>query len=518
MRRSRVGLIGVGWLMAVVCAARADALTDRIAAVLSEPIYAPAHWGLLVADCATGETLYELHADRLFVPASTTKLFSVASAWHWLGPEHRFDTALVRQGQIAPDGTLRGDLILVASGDPTLGGRSDPQGRIVFADADHTYANGNDLAALAPTDPLAGVEALARQVRDAGIRRVRGRIRIDDRRFDHVTATGSGPAQVTPIAINDNLIDVVITPTEAGKPAAWQWRPRTTLYQVEAKVATVAADQPTHVVIDVSAPGRLRAVGTIAAGHAPLVRVYEVESPQRFAAAVLREALVRTGVDMAPDGEVQGDDVLPDVAGVAALPRVATLASPPFREAARWILKTSHNLAASSLPLVVSAERSRGRGSLVDGFRRQREFLQQAGVPIETISLASGAGGSRSDRITPRATVALLRHMAQRSDTAGWRDALPSLGVDGTLATVVDASSPARGRVQAKTGTLLAVNLVGGRFLLESKALAGYATTRSGRELVFAMFVNNTHLDEPTDTTREGRTLGLLCEILVEEL
>lgn len=493
---------------------RADALADRIGAILAEPIYAPAHWGLLVVDCRSGQTLYELHADKLFVPASTTKLFTVAAAWHWLGPEHRFDTALVRQGQLAPDGALQGDLILVASGDPTLGGRTDAAGKIAFADSDHTYANGNDLAVLAPADPLAGLDALARQAKAAGIRRVEGRVRVDDRAFEHATATGSGPALVTPIVVNDNLIDVVVTPTTPGQPATFDWRPRTALYEVEAKVATVAADQPTEVVLEPSGAGKLRVMGRIPAGHAPLVRVYEVEDPRRFAAGLLTQALQRAGIDVR---EPSADDEapLPDRASVAALPRVATLTSPPFQEAARLILKTSHNLAASSLPLVVAAHE--GKTSLIEGFHLERQFLEQAGVPIDTISLGSGAGGSRSDRITPRAAVALLRYMATRSDAAAFRDALPSLGVDGTLVTVVDPTSPARGRVQAKTGTLLAVNLVSGRFLLESKALAGYATTESGRELAFAMFVNNTHIDQPSETTREGRTLGRLCEVLVDD-
>jgi D-alanyl-D-alanine carboxypeptidase/D-alanyl-D-alanine-endopeptidase (penicillin-binding protein 4) len=52
------------------------------------------------------------------------------------------------------------------------------------------------------------------------------------------------------------------------------------------------------------------------------------------------------------------------------------------------------------------------------------------------------------------------------------------------------------------------------RFLLNSKALAGYLTTASGRRLAFAMFVNNTHIDKPSDTSREGETLGRLCEII----
>jgi D-alanyl-D-alanine carboxypeptidase/D-alanyl-D-alanine-endopeptidase (penicillin-binding protein 4) len=52
------------------------------------------------------------------------------------------------------------------------------------------------------------------------------------------------------------------------------------------------------------------------------------------------------------------------------------------------------------------------------------------------------------------------------------------------------------------------------RHFLTSKALAGYMTTTKERKLAFAMFVNHTHLPRSTDTVREGRVLGKLCEIV----
>ena len=53
-------------------------------------------------------------------------------------------------------------------------------------------------------------------------------------------------------------------------------------------------------------------------------------------------------------------------------------------------------------------------------------------------------GGDRADYVTPRATVALLRYMATRPDFQVYFEALPVLGVDGTLASSVKADSPAR--------------------------------------------------------------------------
>jgi serine-type D-Ala-D-Ala carboxypeptidase/endopeptidase (penicillin-binding protein 4) len=123
-----------------------------------------------------------------------------------------------------------------------------------------------------------------------------------------------------------------------------------------------------------------------------------------------------------------------------------------------------------------------------------------------------------ADSVTPRATVQLLQAMAKRPEWKAYHAALPILGVDGTLATVVSKDSPARGQVQAKTGTLSWMDLMNGRTLLRSKALAGVMTTKSGRELTLAMFVNSNPLPKGVTSVREGRALGRLCEILHEHV
>jgi len=104
--------------------------------------------------------------------------------------------------------------------------------------------------------------------------------------------------------------------------------------------------------------------------------------------------------------------------------------------------------------------------------------------------------------------------MASRPDFAAYRDALPILGVDGTLATAVGPDSAARGKAQAKTGTLMWDNLLNGNSLLTSKALAGYLTTAKGRRVAFALFVNNVHLRDGVTTRTVGADLGTLVEAL----
>src|SRR5262249_6197653 len=140
----------------------------------------------------------------------------------------------------------------------------------------------------------------------------------------------------------------------------------------------------------------------------------------------------------------------------------------------------------------------------------------ELGVPVESIAFGGGAGGANADHVTPRATVQLLRGLAKRSDYPAFHAGLPVLGEDGTLSTAVPEDSPARRKGFAQTGQLLSHDSLNDRGILTSKALAGTLTTAKGRELTFAMFVNNVPLPKGTTPNREGRTLGKLCEILYE--
>jgi len=492
-----------------------DTLAKKLDEFLAQPHYQTAHWGLSFVDLATGEVIVSHSADKLFAPASTTKLFSTATALDALGADYRFRTPIHYRGTIA-EGVLEGDLILVASGDPCLGGRTNEKGEIAFEDSDHTYANWMPESTLTPQDPLAGIQELARQIAAMGLKRVRGDVLIDDRLFDQSEGSGSGPSRITPIMVNDNVLDFTFEPTEPGQPAKVTWRPRTALFQIEAKVETVAENVPLETWIKPQSEGKLVVTGKIPANKTKLVRIYEVPDPAAFARALLIEALRNAGIEVSAElKQKHPETVLPKPDGYATLPKVAELVSPPFAENAKLVMKVSHNLHASTLPALVAVKN--GKREVKDGLKAEHDFLARAGVDVDAISFGGGAGGARADYVTPAATVQLLRYMATRPDFAAYERALPILGVDGTLSKACAADSPAKGKVFAKTGTLVWDNLLVDRGLLTSKALAGYMTTVSGRKLAFAAFVNGVHMKDGVDTKRVGRDLGTLCEIVYAE-
>jgi D-alanyl-D-alanine carboxypeptidase/D-alanyl-D-alanine-endopeptidase (penicillin-binding protein 4) len=239
-----------------------------------------------------------------------------------------------------------------------------------------------------------------------------------------------------------------------------------------------------------------------------------VDDPAGFARALFIEALRREGVSVFASILRTPTEELPEKDSYARLPRVALHTSPPLAEYLKVTLKVSHNLYASILPLLLAVKE--GKRTLVEGMHRQGKVLADLGVDVGSISLESGAGGGNGDRVTPRATVQLLQGMAKRPDFGVFKSALPVLGVDGTLADAGGAGGQARGKVWAKTGTYGDPDFLNDRMLLRSKALAGVMTTKTGRSLFFAFFVNEVPQPPGGALPREGKVLARLCEILYE--
>jgi serine-type D-Ala-D-Ala carboxypeptidase/endopeptidase (penicillin-binding protein 4) len=493
----------------------AGGLDARIKEVIGRPDYKHSRWGLLVVDADTGKPLFQHNADELFAPASVTKLYTCAAALIALGPDHRFRTPVYRRGELV-EGTLKGDLILVAKGDPTLGGRTDANGHLVFKNSDHTYASfTSTLPELTETDPLAGLRALAQQVRKSGIRTVEGDVLIDDRLFAPSFGSGSGPKIITPIMVNDNLIDVIITPAKTvGERASAQVRPANEFMQTDVQIETVGKNEKPTITVELVGMGRYVLRGSIPLGSRPLVRICPVADPESFARGLFIETLRREGVNVKSSVLRRPTATLPDKDGYAGLTTVARYESPPLSELLKVVLKVSHNLYASTLPLLLASRN--GKRTLAEGMLMEGKILTELGVDVKDIALESGAGGGSCDHVTPRVTVELLQAMARRPDFAVYRAALPLLGVDGTLADVVGKDSPVRGKVWAKTGTYVDNDLLNDRIYLRCKSLAGVMTTKSGRKLVFALFLNHVPLPSGVNSTREGKLLGRLCEILYE--
>src|SRR5690606_25430325 len=167
----------------------------------------------------------------------------------------------------------------------------------------------------------------------------------------------------------------------AGSPAKVTWRPQTVSVRVDEHVDTVAASGTTNVSVTPLGYNRILVRGQIADGHKPLVLISEIHNPASFARALFIEALRGEGivVDASPL-EWNHADALPAAEECSKLPCVARFTSPPFSENVKLILKVSHNLHASTLPLLLASRQ--GKRTLEDGLRLQHDFLARAGVDV----------------------------------------------------------------------------------------------------------------------------------------
>lgn len=425
-------------------------LAQRIDRLLADPALRGGIQGVLIRSLRDGAIWYARNPDLRFVPASNQKLITSAAALALLGPEWRYATRLVRTGPVEPDGTLRGDLELCGSGDPTL------------IDAD--------------------LDAFVKAVRRAGIRRVQGRVLGDDSRFDALRY-GEGwswddlseafAAQIGALTLNrstvaiqvgpgrtvGDLVQVAITP-RAGYPAI----------VVRAATAPAGAAQDLQVQRPLGT-NTILVTGSVPIDSAPVVLWAPIDRPARFVAWVLAARLQAAGVD------VEGGADETRVAPLSAI-EVARHTSRPLAAIVAEMNKPSDNLIAECLLKTIGAEKGEA-GTAAAGARVVDGWLRSVGIDSADLCIADGSGLARTNLVTPRALVDLLTAMHAHPSGRAFFDSLPLAGVDGTLRNRMRRTRAA-GNCRAKTGSMRSVS-----------SLSGIVTTRDGEMLAFSVLMNN---------------------------
>ena len=129
------------------------AIPAGIEAIFQKPEYKTSIWGLRVVDLDTRKVLVDFGRNYNFLIGSVRKIFSVGELLNEVWPAHQYNTPVYGRGELDRKGVLHGDLILVASGDLTMGGRTNPDGTIAVTDYDHNEADLLGNAQLSAPDP-----------------------------------------------------------------------------------------------------------------------------------------------------------------------------------------------------------------------------------------------------------------------------------------------------------------------------------------------------------------------------
>lgn len=468
-------------------------LGTRITVALSTPELRRGFWGIEVVSQKTGKVLYSQNSDRLFTPASNTKLFTTAAVLDLIGPAYKFHTTVETNGTLDKHGRLTGDLVLVGRGDPNLSGRELPYTL-------HTQRNDH---------PIQVLEQLADDLVQKGVKFVDGDIVADDSYFaferygegwsqdDLVWADG---APVSALTINDNVIFVNILPGDrVGERAFVSIVPFADYYRIDNRILTTPTGTGRKIFIN-REPGStdLTLWGNVPLDDAGANEALAIEDPAEFAASLFRHLLENRGVvvygkeharhtelatlstfSVTATARGGGDQTLRSTQNQPLV--LANYESKALLEDVRVINKVSQNLHAEILLRLLGREKGTA-GTVEGGLEVLRGFLNRAGVAPEEYVFYDGSGLSRQNLVTPHAVVQLLRYAGTQPWGATFRDTLPVAGVDGSLSERFKNLN-IQGRIHAKTGSLGGV-----------KTLSGYATTDAGEEVCFSILTNNFNL------------------------
>jgi serine-type D-Ala-D-Ala carboxypeptidase/endopeptidase (penicillin-binding protein 4) len=436
------------------------ALGAAIDSMAGAPEFANANWGILIVDPERGDTLYSRNAGKLFMPASNMKILTSATALAQLGADYRYRTRFSARGAVS-NGTLRGDLLVVGRGDPSV--------------SDHMFR-----------DAMVPLRAVADSIAAKGVMHITGRVVAAGDAFpgevfgygwtyDDFESSYSAP--IDELLFNEGFNELHVRGGDRpGDPVHVEVRPARSFPVVHVTATTgpepVGPDSASRRVPSLdtrkdSATWTVTLFGQIAPHDSMVVEVTQHDPDQAYVAA-LREALLDRGITI--------DDAATDtLAGVEPL---VTLSSPPLREILKALMKPSQNQIAEMLFRTVALEAT-GAGR-TDSARSviQRQLAAWHVTPDEAV-IRDGSGLSRYDYVSPRALVRILDAMRSSPSFTDYYDALPIAGVDGTIRGRMKGT-PAENNVHAKTGSVAL-----------ARSLSGYVTTADHHMLIFSALANN---------------------------
>jgi D-alanyl-D-alanine carboxypeptidase/D-alanyl-D-alanine-endopeptidase (penicillin-binding protein 4) len=421
-----------------------SALKAQIDATLSDSLFPPANVGIKVVSLATGETLYELNPDMLFMPASNEKLFTSAAALVELGKDFVFTTKV---------------------------GVDRNASRI------HNKGSGDPLLSTADLD------SLARVIKDSIQTDSAWTLVGDVSYFDDVPwgegwmwddEPESDNMMISPLSVNSNSITVQVRPGKLeDAPVLVRTVPATAYVSIE-NTATTPVDTPVTPLTIVrkwrERSNTITVTGQLLHRDSLSERHLTVWQPERYVLTLLAERLQSYGFTL------RGIEI--DSVPSTATP--VTEFSHRLDSVLTFLNKVSDNLAAENVLKTLSAERNGKPGTAKSGVSLVKRFLSSIGTDTTKLTMVDGSGLSRYNLTSPNIIMRVLTDIYKRDTLFGtFYNSLPIAGIDGTLSERMSGTS-AEGNLRAKTGTLSGV-----------ASFSGYVQSANGEMLAFSILMNN---------------------------
>ena len=447
--------IGFSFLIAqgTGVAASSSALPDTVQVALKQANIPASHIGIFVQPVGSNQPELAYGAEHSMNPASVMKLLTTFAGLEILGPAYRWKTEIYANGPVV-DGVLRGDLIFKGYGDPEL--------------------------------TIERFWLMLRELRQRGVRDIRGDLVLDKRFFAHEqydpAAFDNQPYQPynvgpDPLLVNFNVEPLRLVP-QAEQRSVW--------VQPEFALTTLAVRS--GVTLDNAPCGDWEA--RLNVQLAPIASGVAVDLTGPFSSACgekqLSLSFLRNGDFLnglfrqlwsESGGSISGGIRVGEVPAGARL--MVTKASPPLAEVVRNINKFSNNVMARQLYLTIGAEQSGQPGSRENAGAAVRGWLAARGLNFSELVLDNGAGLSRVERISPEHLAELLLAAYRSPVFSELESSLPILAVDGTMRKRMKANGVA-GHAHIKSGSIEGV-----------KTIAGYVYDQQGRRTVVVFMINH---------------------------
>jgi len=422
--------------------------------------------GIVVADAKTGQHWVRNNADKTLNPASTLKLFTSAAALDRLGPERRFETAI-----LARDNTV----YLRGTGDPEL---TMERFRPLVRKASRKLGSEASIGSI-----IVDTSAFAGGVLPPG--------------FGKKNTDSSYRASTGAVALDWGTARIEVFATREGRKPRIVVTPPGAYVIVDNRARTVSGKGST-IKIRVKARGQ-RSVAMITGKigrkrRGPNWGIRRIEHPPIMAGYALAALLKRGGVDI-PKGVSIKMGVTPRAATLLAAHR-----SPPLSAIVADMNKLSNNFIAEMLLRGLVQPRTGPARWKAAKALVTRWLVETVGLKKGSFQYNNGSGLYDGGRFSPRQVVALLVHMNRHEHRQAYRDSLAVAGQDGTLANRLKGDDYTR-RIIGKTGTLNSVS-----------ALSGYARNRKGRLLAFSIIMNDTRKATPQMRKIQDRICALIVD------
>lgn len=405
---------------------------------------------LCVLDANSGKTLFAKNEQIGLATASTLKTITAATAFSILGKDFQFQTTLAYTGNITSDGTLKGNLVITGSGDPTLGS--------------WRYQN-KENAVL--TQWVAAIKA-------AGIKKIEGSIIGDDSVFGTQT-TPEGwvwqdignyyGAGTSGLAWRENQFDIHLRPgaSTADEVKVIKTVPETPYIKLVNELKTGASgtgDRSYAFLPPYSNVAYLRGSWGMGIGKTGIS--IATPDPAFDCAYRLQDTLKKLGIPTSLEATTARLLALNNQPIPSVSQKISTISSPTLSEISYWFLKKSINLYGETL-LKTIALKSGKPATTAKGAETEINYWAAKGIDKTALNIIDGSGLSPGDRVTTAAMANILFQIQKESWFTDFYKGLPEYN-----------------GMKIKSGTINDVS-----------AFAGYHTDTAGNKYVIVININN---------------------------